>query len=58
MNGTEEKKLTDLACKLYSMTFVLKGYCENFDEEIPEISNLIEFSEILHKTSKKLFDLL
>lgn len=58
MDEAEEKKLAKLACKLYSMTFVLKGYCENFDEEIPEISNLIEFSEILHKTSKNLFDLL
>lgn len=58
MDDTQEKKLAELACKLSGMTFVLKGYCENFDEEVPEVSNLIEFSEILHETSRELFDLL
>ena len=51
-------KLSDIACKLSSLTFVLVAYCKNFDETVPEVSNLIEFSEILHKTSEELFGLL
>jgi len=56
MNDEESEKLQEIARKLCSMTFILNGYCENF-EGIVEISNIIEFTEILHKASEKLFDL-
>ncbi len=55
MNEEETKRLSKIACKLSGMTFVLKGYCENF-EEISQLSNLVEFSDILHLTSNQLFD--
>lgn len=58
MDEEREKKFTELACKLSGMTFVLKGYCENFYEDVPEITNLFEFSSILHEISEELFDLL
>jgi len=58
MNDSEFEKLSELARQLTSMTFVLNGYCENFDGNGIEISNLIEFTKILYKTSNKLFDLL
>ena len=56
MNEEETKRLSKIACKLSGMTFILKGYCENF-EEISQLSNLVEFSDILHLTSNQLFDL-
>lgn len=58
MDEEKETKLSELACKLSSMTSVLKGYCENYEEEVPEITNLIDFSEILHETNEELFNLL
>jgi len=57
MNDEENIKLSKLACKITSMTAVLSGYCENF-EDINEVSNLIEFMHILDKTSNELFDLI
>ena len=56
MNEEESQKLQDIARKLTSMTFILNGYCRNF-EEVKEAESLIEFSEILHNTSEELFDL-
>jgi len=58
MEEEKYEKLSNIACKLSGLTFVLVGYCRNFDEKVPEIANLIELSEILHKTSEKLFELL
>jgi len=57
MNEEETKKISKIACKLSGFTFILKGYCGNF-EDISEVSNLVDFSEILHDTSNELFDLL
>ncbi len=56
MDDVESRKLQEIARKLFSMTFILRGYCENFDT-IVELSNMIEFAELLHNTSKELFDL-
>jgi len=56
MDDEESRKLQEIARKLFSMTFILNGYCENFDGVI-EVSNIIEFTEVLHKTSRELFDL-
>ncbi|MDD3435702.1 MAG: hypothetical protein PHC64_00965 [Candidatus Gastranaerophilales bacterium] len=58
MDDIESKRLSEITQELYSMTFILCGYCENYVEIVPEIAKLSEFSKILHKTSNKLFDLL
>lgn len=57
MDELKEEKLSEIARKLTSMTFVLCGYCEYY-ENVTELGNLIEFSEIMHKISRELFDLL
>lgn len=58
MNDEEHKKLSILADKITSMTFVLKAYCENFEQNISELSKLYEFAEILNNTSNEIYDLL
>lgn len=57
MDELKEEKLSEIARKMKGMTFVLRSYCEYY-ENITELGNLIEFSEIMHKTSRELFDLL
>lgn len=54
----DEEKLSDIACRLTSLTAVLCGYCQNFMEESKEICNIVEFTEIIDKTAKELFKLL
>ena len=58
MDEIESKKLSELACQISGMAIVLKGYCENFEEDISEIANLIEFTKILSGITNKLFNLL
>jgi hypothetical protein len=58
MDDMENKKLSELTNKITSMTFVLRGYCENYEQRIPEFAKLFEFTEILHNASNELFDLL
>lgn len=58
MDEEKEIKLSKLALKLSSLTFVLNGRCTNYDGESVCSSNLIEFTKILHETSEELFDLL
>ena len=58
MDEAENRKLSNIAIQLSSMTFVLNVYCENFEQEIPEFANLTAFTEMLHKTSEELYDLL
>lgn len=53
-----ERKLSGLTTKINSLTSVLLGYCNNFAESSKEISNLIDFVEILDKTAYELYDLL
>ena len=53
----KSEKLYELTHKLYSMTFVLYGYCKNYEEDISEFAKLSTFSQVLHETSKELFDL-
>ena len=57
MDNLKEEKLSEIASKLIGMSFVLNSYCEYY-ENIEELGNLVEFSAIMHKTSKELFDLL
>lgn len=57
MDELKEEKLSEIARKMTGMTFVLRSYCEYY-ENIVELGNLIELSEIMHKTSHELFDLL
>jgi hypothetical protein len=57
MDDTELEKLAEITDKIYSMTFVLCGYCENYEQRIPEFAKLFEFSQILPDTSRDLFDL-
>lgn len=52
------KKLSELANQLSSMTFVLNAYCENYEQSISEIAYLTEFSQMMHKTAQKIYDLL
>lgn len=58
MDEEKERKLAELARELSSLTFVLNGCCINYDGETADFANLVEFTNILHKTSDKLFDLL
>jgi len=58
MEEEKYKKLSEITYQLSSMTFILNGYCENFEQEVPEIANLTAFVEILQRTSEKLYDLL
>ena len=58
MENEKNDKLFVTAQKLYSLTAALCGYCENYDESIPEIAKLYEFSKILHNISRELFELL
>lgn len=58
MEEEERMKLSELACKLSSMTFVLKGCCESYEGELIDSANLIEFVKILHEISNELFILL
>jgi hypothetical protein len=51
------EKLFEITHKLYSMTFVLLGYCENYEQKIPEFGKILTFLQILHETSEELFDL-
>lgn len=57
MNEEECEKLSRITWKLTSMTFVLKGCCENYEQDIKEFANITEFTKILHKTSEELYDL-
>jgi len=58
MEETENERLLNIALKLSSMTFILNGYCQNFEQEISEFAELMEFTHMLHETSKQLYDLL
>jgi len=58
MNEDQGRKLSEIACKLSSLTFVLNGCCINYDGESIDLANLIEFTKILHETSEELFGLL
>lgn len=58
MDEENMKKLSKITCKLIGMTAVLHGYCENYSDDIPELANLVEFSEILNNTSQEIFHLL
>ncbi|MFA7658415.1 MAG: hypothetical protein WCY19_03175 [Candidatus Gastranaerophilaceae bacterium] len=58
MNNTEHKKLADITIQLTSMTYLLKVYCEYFEDDITEFAKLSEFATILDKTGNLLFDLL
>jgi hypothetical protein len=58
MNDTEYENLSSIASQLISMTFILKCYCEYFEQDIPEFAKLIDFMIILNKTCNKLFDIL
>lgn len=57
MDEAKEEKLSEIARKLSGMSFVLNSYCE-YNDSIHELSNLVEFTEILYQTSMELFDLL
>ena len=57
MNDKENVKLSIIANQLSSMSFILNSYCESF-ESIKEISMLIEFTEILHKKTQEIYELL
>lgn len=52
-----EQKLSSLTTKINSLTSVLLGYCNNFAENSKEISNLVDFVEILDKTAYELYNL-
>jgi hypothetical protein len=58
MNDEEYEKLSTIARQLISMTFVLKSYCEYFEQNIPEFAKLSDFAVILDEVSNKLFDIL
>lgn len=57
MDEFKKEELAEITKKLISMSFVLNSYCEYY-EKIEEVGSLIEFSEMIYITSKKLFDLL
>ncbi len=58
MNEAEYEKLSEIARRLSSMTFVLNGYCENFEQDMPEFANLTNFTKMLNKVSEELYGLL
>jgi hypothetical protein len=58
MNKENEQRLSELACKLSSMTFVLQGCCTNYEGLEFNSSKLVDFTKMLHETSNELFDLL
>ena len=58
MNEAEYEKLSEIARRPSSMTFVLNGYCENFEQDMPEFANLTNFTKMLNKVSEDLYGLL
>lgn len=58
MDEMNEKGISDLADTLISLTAVLKGYCYYHYEHSKEISQLVEFAEILDSKTNQLFDFL
>ena len=58
MNKENEKRLSELAGKLSSMTFVLPGCCMNYEGLELNSAKLVDFTEFLHEISNELFDLL
>ena len=58
MDDEKIQKLLSITVKLNSLTAVLYGYCNGFIEESKEVSDLLEFVEILKNTAYELYDLL
>jgi len=58
MNDIEYEKISEFARKITSFTFVLKGICENYEQDISEFAKLYEFVKILDETSNEIFGLL
>lgn len=58
MNEENQKKFSEIACKLSSMTFVLHGCCANYEELELNSARLVDFTKLLHETCNELFDLL
>lgn len=56
MDEENERKLFKLACKLSSMTFVLKGCCIYHEGKLTDTEDLTYFVETLHEMSNQLFD--
>jgi hypothetical protein len=54
----KEKILSEIACKLSSMTFILHGCCLYYEELELNSAKLVDFTKLLHDTSNELFDLL
>lgn len=58
MNEENEKRLSELACKLSSMVFVLKGCCMYYEGAEFDSAKLVDSLEILNGVSNELFDLM
>jgi len=58
MDDETYEKLSDIACHLSGMTAILTAYCEHFDDKNKEVSNLVEFSQIMNKKTEEIFELL
>ena len=58
MYNERERKLSEIACKLSSMAFVLNGCCENYEGQEIDTGKLTNFTKYLEETSLELFDLL
>ncbi len=57
MVEVNEEKLSNITCKLTSLTAVLRGYCYCHCDNNKEIAKLLEFSEILDTQANQLFNL-
>lgn len=58
MYNEKEVKLSELACKLSSMTFALYGCCKWYEGDNFDTGNIVDITKILYNTTIELFDLL
>lgn len=54
----KERRLSEIACKLSSMTYVLHGCCLYYEGLEFNSAKLVDFTKDLHEISTELFDLL
>lgn len=57
MDETVYEKLFDIVNQLSSMSFILKAYCEKYEEDVKEIGYLVEFAKIMHETVREIYKL-
>ena len=58
MDNEKEKRLSEIICKLSSMTFVLHGCCLYYEGVELDSAKLVDYTKILHEITNDLFDLM